>query len=70
MAIAVAYGIAIATLLTLLILPVLLSLYSDIKLSTFWLWNGKKTEAELLEPAIIEMEAERAEIEDIKSEEK
>jgi hypothetical protein len=48
----------------------LLSLYSDIKLSTFWLWNGKKTEAELLEPAIIEMEAERAEIEDIKSEEK
>jgi len=68
MAISVAYGIAIATFLTLLILPILLSLYSDIKLGAFWLWNGKKTEAEMLEPAIIELEAEREEIEQLNTE--
>jgi multidrug efflux pump subunit AcrB len=64
MAIAVAYGIGIATLLTLVVLPVFLSLYSDMKLGAFWLWNAKSTTPELLEPAIIEMEAENAEIEE------
>lgn len=61
MAISVAYGIGFATLLTLVLLPVLLSLYSDVKIFFFWLWNAKKPGREELEPAIIEMAAEKAE---------
>lgn len=58
MAISIAYGIGFATLLTLLTLPVMLSIYSDVKIGAFWLWNAKTPTAEELEPAIIEMKAE------------
>jgi multidrug efflux pump subunit AcrB len=58
MAISIAYGIGFATLLTLLTLPIMLSIYSDVKIGAFWLWNAKTPTAEELEPAIIEMKAE------------
>lgn len=60
MAIAVAYGIGIATLLTLILLPVFLSAWNDIRRRALYLWNaGEMPTAEEIEPAIKEMEAEK-----------
>ncbi len=62
MAIAVAYGIGIATLLTLILLPVFLSAWNDMRRNILWLWNGGiKPTAEEIEPAIKEMESEKYE---------
>ncbi len=55
MAISIAYGIAIATVLTLLMLPMLLSLGNSVKQYTIWLWEGKKPTREEIEPAVEEM---------------
>ncbi len=55
MAISIAYGIAIATVLTLLMLPMLLSLGNSIKQYSIWLWEGKKPTREEIEPAVEEM---------------
>ena len=63
MAISIAYGIMIATFLTLLTLPVLLSISNYSKVYTKWLWEGKKPTREEVERAIIEMESEREELE-------
>jgi multidrug efflux pump subunit AcrB len=64
MAIAVAYGIGIATLLTLIILPVFLSIWNDIKRQSLWVWNaGERPSAEDVEPAIIELKSENHELE-------
>tara|TARA_R110002073_G_scaffold4213_1_gene27878 strand:- start:14018 stop:17209 length:3192 start_codon:yes stop_codon:yes gene_type:complete len=54
MAISIAYGIAIATVLTLLILPLLLSVTNSFKTNTKWLASGKKIEKEEVERAIKE----------------
>ena len=59
MAISIAYGIAIATILTLVMLPMLLSTSNAIKVHLLWLWDGKKPEKESVERAIIEIESER-----------
>jgi multidrug efflux pump subunit AcrB len=64
MAISVAYGIAFATLLTLLLLPLLLSANNGIKVGAKWLWTGKKPTRESVESAIKEMESEREAEED------
>jgi hypothetical protein len=62
MAISVAYGIAIATFLTLLLLPVFLSVWNDIKRGTLWVWNaGEMPSAEEVEPAVQELNAEKDE---------
>jgi multidrug efflux pump subunit AcrB len=62
MAISVAYGIGIATLLTLILLPVFLSAWNDMRRNILWLWNGGvKPTAEEIEPAIKEMESEKYE---------
>jgi len=55
MAISVAYGLAIATALILIVLPV--SLYSLNKFRRFisWYWNGTKKTSEEVEPAIKEL---------------
>jgi len=58
MAISIAYGIAIATLLTLLMLPVLLSLSNSLKVNINWLWEGKKPHKEEVERALKELHAE------------
>jgi multidrug efflux pump subunit AcrB len=59
MAVSVAYGMVIATLVTLITLPIVLSLYNDIKVYAVWLWEGKKPRPEQVEPAAQEWEAER-----------
>ena len=61
MAISIAYGIMIATFLTLLTLPVLLSIANYSKVYTSWLWEGKKPTRESVERAIKELESENAE---------
>jgi multidrug efflux pump subunit AcrB len=58
MAISIAYGIAIATFLTLLILPVYLSLSNSLKVQVKWLLSGKKISREEVEPAVIELQTE------------
>ena len=58
MAISVAYGIAFATLLTLLLLPLLLSANNGLSVGLRWFWTGKKPTREEVEPAIKEMKSE------------
>jgi multidrug efflux pump subunit AcrB len=55
MAISIAYGIAIATVLTLVMLPMLLSLGNTVKVYALWLWEGKKPSKESVEPAVEEL---------------
>lgn len=54
MAISIAYGIGIATILTLLVLPILLSFSNSVKVTIKWLITGKKVEKEAVERAIKE----------------
>ena len=54
MAIAIAYGIGFATLLTLLLLPLFLSFSNDVKVFVKWLKTGDKITKEEVEPAIKE----------------
>ena len=54
MAISISYGIGYATILTLLVLPVFLSISNDIKTTTLWLATGKKVNKEDVERAIKE----------------
>ena len=62
MAISIAYGIMIATFLTLLTLPVLLSISNYVKVYFYWLWEGKKPTREEVERAIKELKSESEEI--------
>lgn len=62
MAISIAYGIAIATVLTLVMLPMLLSVGNTIKVHLTWLWEGKKPTKESMERAVKELEAEQNEV--------
>ncbi len=62
MAISIAYGIGIATFLTLLMLPLLLSTGNSIKVGIKWLWTGRKPRREEVERAIKEKEAEAYEV--------
>jgi hypothetical protein len=60
MAIAVAYGIGLATVLTLILLPVFLSAWNNTKRAVGWAWEGGlMPTAESVEPAIKELEAEQ-----------
>jgi multidrug efflux pump subunit AcrB len=54
MAISISYGIAIATILTLVMLPLLLSVSNSIKVSIKWLKTGDSITKEEVERAIIE----------------
>jgi multidrug efflux pump subunit AcrB len=58
MAVSVAYGIAYATLLTLVTLPVLLSYANDLRRFFKALRTGQWPTAEAVEPAIVEMKDE------------
>jgi multidrug efflux pump subunit AcrB len=64
MAIAISYGIFIATFLTLLMLPLLLSLNNSLKVGRRWLFTGVKPSKEEMERAIRELESEEAAIAD------
>ncbi|MGB1296165.1 MAG: efflux RND transporter permease subunit [Flavobacteriales bacterium] len=63
MAISIAYGIMIATFLTLFTLPILLSITNYLKVYLLWLWTGKKPERETVERAIKELASENEELE-------
>jgi multidrug efflux pump subunit AcrB len=54
MAISIAYGIAIATVLTLVMLPLLLSVSNSVKVFVKWLITGNSVSKEEVERAIIE----------------
>jgi multidrug efflux pump subunit AcrB len=62
MAISIAYGIAIATFLTLLVLPIFLSFVNQLKVSFKWLRTGDKITREEVERAIIESKFEHDEM--------
>jgi multidrug efflux pump subunit AcrB len=63
MAISVAYGITLATILTLIMLPVFLSAWNNIKRFGWFVWDaGEMPSAESVEPAIIEMKSELEEL--------
>ncbi len=61
MAISIAYGIAIATFLTLLMLPILLSFINYVKVAFKWLLTGDSITREEVERAIIELKYEEDE---------
>jgi multidrug efflux pump subunit AcrB len=59
MAISVAYGIGIATVLTLILLPSFLMTWNNMRRGILWLWNGGvMPSAEEIEPAVKEKEYE------------
>jgi len=62
MAISIAYGIAIATLLTLLVLPLLLSSSNFFKVKIKWLITGKNVTKEEVERAVIDSKYDENEI--------
>ena len=55
MAITVAYGLAIATFVTLIVLPTLLAALNEARQWMNWAWNGTRVLPESLEPAVKEL---------------
>jgi multidrug efflux pump subunit AcrB len=55
MAVSIAYGILVATLLTLVFLPMLLAFGNTMKVWPLWLWTGTKPEKESVERAVKEL---------------
>ncbi|WP_372769777.1 efflux RND transporter permease subunit [Lutibacter sp.] len=64
MAISISYGIIIATVLTLVILPLLLSVSNSIKVFIKWMRTGEKVTKEEVERAIIELKSENDELQE------
>ena len=62
MAISIAYGIAVATVLTLVMLPLLLSTSNWIKVNAKWLLTGKEVTKEEVERAVIDAKYDENEI--------
>ena len=58
MAISVAYGISMATVLTLILLPILLSYTNSFKVNLSYFWEGIKPNKESVERAVKELEEE------------
>ncbi len=58
MAISIAYGIAIGTVLTLIMLPMLLQFSNWIKVHLLWFWEGERPSSEEVERAVKELETE------------
>ncbi len=56
MAISIAYGIGIATVLTLYLLPLLLYLANDVKFLWYWFYHGRKPQRHELENAYKELQ--------------
>ena len=59
MAIAISYGLILATLLTLVFLPAFLKIVNKIRFTKEWIFTGKKLNNEEREPAIKELEYEK-----------
>lgn len=62
MALSISYGIAIATVLTLVLLPLLLSVSNSIKVFIKWMRTGEAVTKEEVERAIIELKSEGDEL--------
>lgn len=62
MAISISYGIAVATLLTLFLLPIFLSASNSIKVWTMQIIRGKKPTREEVERAIKELQVDHVEV--------
>ncbi|MCF6167982.1 efflux RND transporter permease subunit [Lutibacter sp.] len=62
MAISISYGIAIATVLTLVMLPLLLAVSNNIKVFIKWLKTGEKVTKEEVERAIVEQKSNNDEL--------
>ena len=62
MAISISYGIGIATVLTLVMLPLLLSVSNSVKVFIKWMITGKDITKEEVERAIIELKSETDEL--------
>lgn len=58
MAISIAYGIGVATVLTLVVLPIYLSLSNSLKVGVKWLSTGERVPKEQVERAILELKTE------------
>ncbi len=58
MAASISYGIIVSTVLTLVLLPVLLSLVNYVKVFFKWLWTGKNVTREEVERAVVELKHE------------
>jgi len=58
MAIAIAYGLVIATMLTLVFLPAVLVVLNKIRFGKEWLVTGNSVNSEEREPAVKELEYE------------
>ena len=55
MAITVAYGLAIATFVTLIVLPTLLASLNEVRRLVGWAWNAETPSPEAVEPAVKEL---------------
>ncbi|PKP14352.1 MAG: RND transporter [Bacteroidetes bacterium HGW-Bacteroidetes-3] len=64
MAISISYGIVISTVLTLVMLPLLLSVSNSIKVFIKWMRTGEKVTKEEVERAIIELKSENDELQE------
>jgi multidrug efflux pump subunit AcrB len=64
MAISISYGMLIATVLTLVMLPLLLSVSNSIKVFIKWMRTGEKVTKEEVERAIIELKSENDELQE------
>jgi len=64
MAISISYGMVIATILTLVMLPLLLSVSNSIKVFIKWMRTGEKVTKEEVERAIIELKSENDELQE------
>ena len=54
MAISLAYGLAMATAIMLILLPVLLVVFNRFNVLALWFWKGEKPSTEIVEPAVRE----------------
>jgi multidrug efflux pump subunit AcrB len=61
MAITVAYGLAIATFVTLIVLPVLIAALNEARRALGWVWNAELPTPESVEPAVKELPYENLE---------
>ncbi len=55
MAVTVAYGLAIATFVTLIVLPTLLASLNEVRRLVGWAWNAETPSPEAVEPAVKEL---------------
>ncbi|WMJ74145.1 efflux RND transporter permease subunit [Cytophagaceae bacterium ABcell3] len=56
MGISIAYGLVISTVLMLILLPVFLVFFNNLRVYIKWLWEGKKPSSEEVEPAVKELQ--------------